>query len=51
MKKDLAKIEKLKKQIQKTRLDLYMEDGTPEMYRALEKKLERLERELDKLVG
>ncbi len=51
MKKDLAKIEKLKKQIQKTKLDLYMEDGTPEMYRALENKLRRLEEELDRLVG
>lgn len=51
MKKDLAKIEKLKKQIQKTKLDLMTEDGSPEMVKALKKKLHRLEAELDRLAG
>lgn len=51
MKKDLAKIERLKKQIAKTKLDLMTEDGSPEMVKALEKKLQRLEAELDKLAG
>jgi len=51
MKKDLKRIEQLKKQIRETKLDLMTEDGTPEMERALQKKLERLEKELDRLEG
>jgi len=51
VKKDLKEIERLKKQIQETRLDLMTEDGTPEMQRALQRKLERLEEKLDKLAG
>ena len=51
MKKDLPKIKKLKKQIEKTKLDLMMEDGSPKMVEALKKKLRRLEEELDRLEG
>lgn len=43
----MTKLEKLEKEYNKVTLDLYMEDGTPEMYRALQNKCNRLLNEIE----
>ena len=43
----MTKLEKLEKEYNKAMLDLYMEDGAPEMYRALQNKCNRLLNEIE----
>lgn len=45
-KQDESKIRRLKINLAKARLDLILEDGSPEMFRALENKISNLEKEI-----
>lgn len=42
----MTKLEKLEKEYRKTMIDMMVEDGSPEMYKALQNKAQRLLNEI-----